>query len=177
MRRLVNLLVAIFAAATIQTPAAAPAGLLASQPETLRGLPGLRVVIEGLQPDIVKDGLNQKSIRRAVLAELERAHIPVLKPTQAHQFKPAPPLLYIAISSVRSAVQPVYAASVDVAVTQPAKLDYQPGATVLDAVTWRQRAVEIVGAAQVKTLTQLVTMLVAKLAADWGRAHASQPAG
>ena len=176
MKSLVNLLIAIYAVTAIQNPAAPPVGLLVSQPATLRGLPGVLLVIEEMQPDIMKDGLTQKAIRSAVMAELKRAHIPVLKPAQAHRIQPAPPLLYVAVSSVRSAAQPVYAASVDVAVTQPASLVFQPGATVLDAVTWRQRAVEIVGAAQVKTVTQLVTMLVAKLASDWRQAGAT-PAG
>ena len=71
------------------------------QRETLRGLPGVFVLLEGLGADIKRDGLTEEQLRTDVEIRLRRAGIRVLTEREAKE-SPMKPLLLITVKSLKS---------------------------------------------------------------------------
>jgi len=72
---------------------------LGSERENLRGLPGVFVIVEELEPDIQRDGLTDTQLQTDVELRLRKAGIRVL--TEKESFNvPGKPYLYVQISSL-----------------------------------------------------------------------------
>ena len=68
--------------------------------DSLQGLKGVDVLVEFLEPDIEKDGLNRSSIKTDVELKLRMAGIKVL--TREEKFKePGMPYLYVNVNAVK----------------------------------------------------------------------------
>ncbi len=83
---------------------------------TLKGLPGVCVVVDGIQPDAERDGLMKAAIQTDVEVQLRVAGIPVL--TVEEMLKSVPrPFLRVQINTVSSKAR-LYAYSVHIGVDQ-----------------------------------------------------------
>ena len=68
------------------------------QRESLRGLPGMQVLIEDIRPDAQADGLSQEAIRTAVELILRSSGIRVLTQSERSEM-PSKPYLYVHVGT------------------------------------------------------------------------------
>ena len=87
--------------------------------ETLRGIPAIFVVIEGLDPDLEKDGLSKSQLQTDVELKLRLAGIKVLTWEQG-RFQPGAPFLYLNIATSKKIG--LYAFTIRLAFHQDAQL-------------------------------------------------------
>jgi hypothetical protein len=124
--------------------------------ETLRGLPGVHVVIEELGADIKKDGLTEEQLQTDVEVRLRRAGIRVLTLDEVKNssIKPA---LVITITALKSDVLSkllegnIYCFSVSIELKQVASLARMPSNVFL-VTTWNDGAVGFATAKNVRTI-------------------------
>ncbi len=108
---------------------------------SLKGLKGVYVLIEPLQADVERGGLNKTSIQTDVELKLRQAGITVL--TEAEMLAAlGHPTLYI---NVNTHSGPMYAFSIRVELCQDVRLDRDPSLQLSDATTWSVGAVGTVG--------------------------------
>jgi hypothetical protein len=91
----------VVAAAVLAVMGAAPVRAQGDTPmsrATLKGLPGVEVIVETLADDLEKDGVREADIRSDVLAALQAAGVRVLTEAQSHDTGAAP-FLYVSVSS------------------------------------------------------------------------------
>ncbi len=103
--------------------------------ETLRGLKGVRVLVEDFAPEVEKAGLTKNQLQANIEDKLHKAGIKTL--TQDECFAiPGEPYLYVNISmNLRKADPNVYSFSIDIGVIQNVTLDRDPKQKTY-AVTW-----------------------------------------
>ncbi len=121
--------------------------------ETLRGLPGVTVVIEPLQDSAEQDGLTRRQLQDEVEHQLQAAGIHLL--TQDEWRKtPGSPYLYVSVSALKKS-NGLYAYSIEVCLNQLVTLlrnqDIQEFAE-----TWETREVGAVGKEQLTTVQESV---------------------
>lgn len=105
--------------------------------ESLRGLPGVQLVIEDIARDAQVDGLSQDAIRTAAELILRSSSIPVL--TQIERMKtPAAPYLYVRVTTYKSQFG-LYAYGTKVALKQEVSLVGMPQQTMF-AFTWEDES-------------------------------------
>jgi hypothetical protein len=121
--------------------------------ETLRGLPGVTVVVEPLQESAERDGLTRRQLQAEVERQLQAAGIRVL--TQAEwRSTPGSPYLYVSVSALKKSYG-LYAYSIEVCLNQVVTLlrnqDIQEFAE-----TWETREVGTVGKERLVTVQKSV---------------------
>ena len=95
------IVMAMLTALTCLDPSMAQAARSNEARESLRGFPGVMVVIEGTNPDAQADGLSQDAIRTAVELILRASGIRVL--TKSEEQAPLfSPWLYVSIGTVKN---------------------------------------------------------------------------
>ena len=132
--------------------------------ETLRGLPGVAVVIEPLHPTTERDGLTQQQLLTEVEQQLKNAGIRVL--TQEEWRKtPGAPYLYVNVAALKKSYG-LYAYAIEVCLNQLVMLirDQQ---TQEFAETWETREVGTVGKKQLSTVRNSVAAHVAVFIRDY----------
>ena len=132
--------------------------------ETLRGLPGVAVVIEPLHPTTERDGLTQHQLLTEVEQQLKNAGIRVL--TQEKWRKtPGAPYLYVNVAALKKSYG-LYAYAIEVCLNQLVMLirDQQ---TQEFAETWETREVGTVGKKQLSTVRNSVAAHVAVFIRDY----------
>jgi len=103
------------------------------QRESLRGLPGVEVVIDELKGDAQADGLSQESIRAAVELILRSKGIRVLTPAERSE-TPSKPSLYVSVGTDKQG-SGHYSFSVKVELYQAVSL-VQRSQHIMPAPTW-----------------------------------------
>ncbi len=99
--------------------------------ETLRGLRGIRVVVERLPPEAERDGLTRSTIQTDVELKLRQAGIPLLSRADR---PPGSPYLYVNVNTYQSRVG-LYAFSVQAGLVQFVILERNRNITS-QATTW-----------------------------------------
>jgi hypothetical protein len=121
--------------------------------ETLRGLPGVTVVIEPLQATAEQDGLTQRELQAEVERQLQAAGIRVLTQDE-WRGTPGSPYLYVNVSALKKNYG-LYAYSIEVCLNQLVTLlrnqDIQEFAE-----TWETREVGTVGKDRLGTVRHSV---------------------
>jgi hypothetical protein len=121
--------------------------------ETLRGLPGVTVVIEPLQDSAEHDGLTRSQLQTEVERQLQTAGIHVLTQDEWRR-TPGSPYLYVSVSALKKS-NGLYAYSIEVCLNQLVTLlrnqDIQEFAE-----TWETREVGAVGENQLITVQESV---------------------
>jgi hypothetical protein len=121
--------------------------------ETLRGLPGVTVVIEPLQTAAEQDGLTQRELQAEVERQLQAAGIRVLTQDE-WRATPGSPYLYVNVSALKKNYG-LYAYSIEVCLNQLVSLlrnrDIQEFAE-----TWETREVGTVGQERLTTVRDSV---------------------
>ena len=104
------------------------------QRESLRGLQGVHVLIEQIDPEARADGLSEKAVRTAVEDILQSSDIQIL--TNSERITtPSKPYLYVNIIAVKSKGMSSYALTVNVYFRQYVSLVHRPQHT-MSATTW-----------------------------------------
>ena len=127
--------------------------------ETLRGLKGVKVLIEELSSDVEKAGLARNQIQGIVETKLRKAGIRVL--TQEECYKtPGEPYVYVNINlNPGKAGEGVYGYSIDIGVIQNVALERDPKQKAY-AVTWSTGGVGLIGREFLSRLQESVDDLV-----------------
>jgi len=135
------------------TCSAAVADMPERAKETLRGLPGVTVVIEPLQATAEQDGLTQRELQAEVERQLQAAGIRVLTQDE-WRGTPGSPYLYVNVSALKKNYG-LYAYSIEVCLNQLVTLlrnqDIQEFAE-----TWETREVGTVGKDRLGTVRHSV---------------------
>ena len=103
--------------------------------ESLRGLRGVNIMVESLQPDIEKDGLRKSSIKTDVELKLRMAGIKVLTKEEREK-EPGMPYLYVRVSSIKRETG-LHVFNIDVELGQLVLLARDPKIICYYATTWR----------------------------------------
>jgi hypothetical protein len=121
--------------------------------ETLRGLPGVTVVVEPLQANAEQDGLTQKQLHTDVERQLRAAGIRVLTQDEWRS-TPGSPYLYVNVSALRKSYG-LYAYAIEVCLNQVVTLLRAQNIQEF-AETWETREVGTVGKEQIATVRESV---------------------
>lgn len=120
---------------------------------SLRGLKGVGVVVEALQPEAEREGLTKSQLRTDVELALRQAGIRVLSEEESLA-EPGGPYLYINLNTVKSEVLYAfvsYSFSLQISLRQDATLTRDPSIKV-NAMTWQTSVLGSVSAANLQDL-------------------------
>ena len=126
---------------------------------TLRGLGGVRVLVEDLPPEVEQEGLTKTQLQADLELKLRTGGIKPL--TQEECFKtPGEPYLYININlNTLKTEGDRYSYSIDIGLIQNVTLQRTPGQTTY-AITWSTGGVGLIGKKHVSELQDSVGDLV-----------------
>lgn len=158
------------AAATVPATADARAQMFVPTGRaTLRGLPGVEVLIEGLPPDLERGGLTTSALRAVVMQRLRAAGIRVYA-SQSENPSPAKPYLYIALNALTLPEGAGYAIAVQVHLRQTLR-SLVTESNIVNAMTWEAHNVLVAPAAELPLLPAEVGAFVDLFVADWVAVH------
>ena len=130
-----------------------------SNRQTLRGLQGVWVLIEDLEPEIERSGLTKNQIQKDVEGRLREAGIKTLTQEEASK-TPGEPYLYVNINlNAGKPGDETYSYSVDIGVIQGVRLQRDPRQKI-HAVTWSTGGVGSIKKEFVNRLSDSVEDLV-----------------
>ena len=133
--------------------------------DTLRKLPGLEVLVEPLEPDLERSGINARTIGADVIGQLRASGITVY-PNQVQNPSPAKAYLYLQVSGLPLEGRG-YAIAVQTHLRQSVR-SLATESTIVNAMTWDRAIVFVappVGAAA--AVRQEVQRLVEAFVRDW----------
>ncbi len=133
--------------------------------DSLRGLPGVEVVIEDIDLDAQADGLSQEAVLTAVERILRSSDIRVLTRTESYKTPPEPHL-YVRVA-ILADNNSGYALSALVELHQRASLLHRPQRKMSTA-TWSIRSIGIVGRNQIRNvISKIIEPQVKEFANDF----------
>ena len=116
---------------------------------SLRGLQGVEVMVEDVDPEAERDGLTRNQLQVIVESELRKAGIKLL--TREERFSaPGDPFLYIRVATHKAPTE-MYGFSISVQLRQGVALLRNPSFKTR-AVTWHYSTVGIVGASNLQDI-------------------------
>jgi hypothetical protein len=107
---------------------------------SLKGLPGVYVLVEDLNPPEEQAGLKSADIQADVEQKLQQAGIPVLSKAEGAS-TPGMPTLYVSVSVASSATSDLWPFDIDVNLEQNATLTRNSEVFVPSAITWHVGAI------------------------------------
>jgi hypothetical protein len=137
--------------------------------DTLRGLPGVEVVVEELQPEIAREGLSRASIQSDVVAQLKAAGIRVY-PSQMANASQAKAYLYVHVNALTLPRQAGYALAVQVHLRQTL-VSRVTGSNVVNAMTWDAHNVLGVPDSDLRLVRREIRSFVSQFVEDWTAVH------
>jgi hypothetical protein len=149
-------------------PGAAGQQFIATGHDTLRGLPGVEVMVDDPQPELERAGLTGPSLKADVEGML-RSHGILVYRSQAENASPAKPYLYLHLNALS-----VPGDHVAVAVQLHLRQTLRSPATssnVVDAMTWDQHSIVSVPAADLQAVRAAVRAHVDVFIEDWLSVH------
>ncbi len=131
--------------------------------ESLRGLPGVQVVIENIDKDAQEDGLLEDTVRTAVELILRSSGIRIL--TQSERLQtPSKPWLYVYIDTFKNNGR--YAYTIRVSVEQRVSLVARPD-HIMSTTTWRLDQIGTSGSFNISKTINIVESAVKAFANDF----------
>jgi hypothetical protein len=137
--------------------------------DTLRGLPGVEVAVEQLEPELERDGLTGAAVRAEVVQRLRAAGVAVYA-SQNENPSEAKPYLYVDVNGVRLGGQNLYAIAVQVQVRQTLRSPVT-SSNIVDAMTWDARTVLVVPANGLGSVRSTIGEYVDHFIEDWKTVH------
>jgi hypothetical protein len=128
---------------------------------SLKGLQGVFVLIEDLNPPEEQAGLKTADIQADAEQKLKAAGIPLLSKTQNID-TPGMPTLYISVSVASSTTTDLWPFSIDVNLEQQATLKRSPDTFVPTAVTWHVGSLGAVDKTDIRSIRDRLNDQVAK---------------
>ncbi|HVH25288.1 MAG TPA: hypothetical protein VM818_00965 [Vicinamibacterales bacterium] len=137
--------------------------------DTLRGLPGVEVLVEGLQPELQQSGLTVAAIRADVERRLRDGGISVYA-SQSTNPSLAKAYLYVHLNALVLPQDAGYAIAVQVHLRQTLRSPVT-GSNVVNAMTWDAQNVLGVPASALQTVRAEVLTFVDQFVKDWAAVH------
>jgi hypothetical protein len=137
--------------------------------DTLRGLTGVEVLVEGLQPELLQGGLTMAAIRADVERRLREGGISVYASQSANPSL-AKAYLYVHLNALPLAQDAGYAIAVQVHLRQTLRSPVT-GSNIVNAMTWDAQNVLGVPASALQTVRAEVLMFVDQFVEDWAAVH------
>ena len=137
--------------------------------DTLRGLPGVEVLVEGLQPELERSGLTGAAIRADVERRLRDGGISVY-PSQTENPSLAKAYLYVHINALVLPQQAGYAIAVQVHLRQTLR-SLVTSSNIVNAMTWDAQNVLGVPPNALMTVRAEVLTFIDQFVQDWAAVH------
>ena len=139
----------------------------------MKGLQGVFVLIEDLNPPEEQAGLKTADIQADAVQQLKAAGIPLLSKEQGMQ-TPGMPTLYISVSIASSATTDLWPFSIDVNLEQEATLKRNPEIFVPTAITWHVGSIGAVDRSNIRSVRDRVNEQVAKFVNAYVKVNTTQ---
>lgn len=136
--------------------------------DTLRGLPGVEVVVESVPPELERVGVTTALIRADVEGRLRAAGVTIYA-TQAQNPSVAKPYVYVHLNALALPGQ-LQAVAVQLHVRQTLQSPLTKS-NIVNAMTWDAHNVLGVGSGDGKLLRDALLQMVDDLIADWRAVH------
>ena len=133
--------------------------------DTLRGLPGVEVVVDELPEELRAAGHSAQGLRTAIAARLRKAGLTVFASQKANT-SDAKPYLYVLLNGFPIPGETTYAMSVQVQVRQTVR-SVVTSSSIVDAVTWDSHDVVGVPTKELPRVTDVVLEHVERFVRDW----------
>jgi|SRR6185312_13249547 len=140
---------------------------------SLKGLQGVFVLVEDLNPPEEQAGLKTADIQADAEEKLKAAGIPLLNKAQAID-APGMPTLYISVSVASSAATGAWPFSIDVNLEQQATLKRNPDTFVPTAITWHVGSLGAVDRSNIRSVRDRVNEQVAKFVNAYSKVNLTQ---
>ena len=137
--------------------------------DTLRGLPGVEVIVDSLQPELERGGLTNAALRADVEARLRKGGITIY-PSQVANPSPAKAYLYISLNALTLPESAGYALGVQVHLRQTLRSPVT-NSNIVNAMTWDIHNVLAVPASDLQSVRAEVLTFIDQFVADWTRVH------
>ncbi len=137
--------------------------------DTLRGLTGVEVVVEDLQPELVDGGLSAAAIREDIERRL-RANGIVVYPSHAGNPSPAKPYLYVHLNALPLPGYATYVVGLQVHLRQTLRSSVT-ASNIVNAMTWDAHNVLAVPAGSLRAVRDEILDYVDLFIEDWAAAH------
>jgi hypothetical protein len=140
---------------------------------SLKGLQGVFVLVEDLNPPEEQAGLKSADIQADAEQELKAAGIPLLTKTQNID-TPGMPTLYISVSVASSTATDLWPFSIDVNLEQQATLKRSPDTFVPTAITWHVGSIGAVDKSGIGSIRDRVNEQIARFVTAYFRVNLTQ---
>jgi hypothetical protein len=140
---------------------------------SLKGLTGVFVLVEDLNPAEEQAGLKTADIQADAVQKLQAAGIPLLSKDQDIQ-TPGMPTLYISVSIASSTATDLWPFSIDVNLEQQATLKRNPDTFVPTAVTWHVGSLGAVDKSNIRSVRDRVSEQIAKFVNAYNKVNLAQ---
>ena len=140
---------------------------------SLKGLQGVFVLVEDLNPPEEQAGLKTADIQADAERQLKAAGIALLSKAQNID-TPGMPTLYISVSVASSTATDVWPFSIDVNVEQQATLKRNPDTFVPTAVTWHVGSIGAVEKSKIPSVRERVNEQIAKFVNAYTKVNLTQ---
>jgi hypothetical protein len=137
--------------------------------DTLRGLPGIEVVVEPLQPELEQGGLSASAIRADVVRRLRAGGVTVYD-SQARNPSPAKPYLYVHVNALEVPGERLYAVAIQLQLRQTVR-SVVSVSQIVDAMTWDTHNILTLPAANLGHLGAEIQDYVDLFVGDWAAVH------
>jgi hypothetical protein len=137
--------------------------------DTLRGLPGVEVIVESLQPELERNGLTTAAIRADVERRLRDGGVAIYE-SQAANPSPAKAYLYVHLNALTLPLDAGYAIAVQVHLRQTLR-SLVTGSNIVNAMTWDKQNVVGIPAAALPSVRDEVLTFIDQFVEDWAAVH------
>jgi hypothetical protein len=136
---------------------------------TLRGLPGVEVVIDALQPELTDGGLTSGLIKSDIENRLQKAGITIFQ-SQAANPSAAKPYLHLAVNAVALPSGTDYVLGVQLQLRQMLRSPVTDS-QIVNATTWDLQNVYVVSTAELPAMRAEIVTFVEEFVEDWTSVH------
>jgi hypothetical protein len=136
---------------------------------TLRGLPGVEIIVERLQPELEMDGLTTALVRSDVENRLAKGGITIY-PSQTANASAAKPYLYVSLTALRLPDTGGYVLGLQLQLRQTVR-SVVTESNIVDAMTWNAHNVYAVPAAELPAVRAEILAFADQFISDWKRVH------
>jgi hypothetical protein len=136
---------------------------------TLRGLPGVEVIVERFPQELEMRGLTSALVRADVEARLVKGGITIY-PTQTVNLSPAKPYLYVSVNALTLPDNGGYALGVQLHLRQTVR-SVVTESNIVDAMTWDAHNVLAVPTTELPAVRTELLEFVDQFISDWNRVH------
>jgi hypothetical protein len=140
---------------------------------SLKGLKGVFVLVEDLNPPEEQAGLKTADIQADAVQRLQAAGIPLLSKEQDID-TPGMPTLYISVSVASSTATDLWPFSIDVNLEQQATLKRNPETFVPTAITWHVGSLGAVDKSNIRSVRDRVNEQIAKFVNAYNKVNLTQ---